>query len=214
MAAPSSLVETIKQKTSDLDLTLRQHNKIYQKYSKAFIILNEVHWKMYQNTITPIVNHKAYFDNAKPPKITIGIGFNMDSIYARKIWSIVFENNVSFEDVYTGKIHITDKEANYLFNYVIGMKRNELKTFFHNEWNQLKANERISIESLHYNGGHLVIAKNGFDTNFSKNIRMYTCTAKTQYLNNAIMEIKYRSNLKQDKGIQNRREAEALMLAS
>ncbi len=73
------------------------------------------------------------------------------------------------------------------------------------------------IEDLYYNGGNKLVGKG---TRFHKNITAYTKTSDKKHLDNALIEVKERSNPERfihpkiGRGIQNRRNVQAEMGAS
>jgi GH24 family phage-related lysozyme (muramidase) len=85
----------------NLDLTNSANEEIFRKYTREIIIMVEG------------VRDKAYRDTKG--NMTIGVGFNMEG--ARNEWDTIFDNQVSFDDAYKGKIKLTDVQINRLLDY-------------------------------------------------------------------------------------------------
>jgi hypothetical protein len=75
-----------------------------------------------------------------------------------------------------------------------------------NFWHKFKANERLMVEDLYWNGGNRLVGK---ATRFFRCITQYLQTKQSELLVEALTEIKERSNKEQIKGIQNRRNIQS-----
>jgi|GEM_PF-3341874 len=198
------------------DLSKSEDMKVYEKYLRQAICINELHVGTDEKTGYPTdegkIEELAYFDNAKIPRKTIGIGFNMDAPEAKKYWNDAFKGSLNFQEYYDGKRRMTREQANTLLDTVIKSKRSELES--NSQYGKilhlLRPNERLVIEEAYYNGPKLVAA----GTNFHKFIHNYVQTRDASYLKQAVFEIEKRSNPSNDKGTQNRRNAQAKLLAS
>jgi len=211
-------VDSARDRVHNLDLNIPEHQDIYHQHVTTFIMFNEVKWDDEDQVPTkPKIRRKVYEDTAD--KRTIGFGFNMDAPSARQEWEQVFRGKVSFDRVREENLEITNEQAKELLDYQIMKRRKELQNFFGKDWQRLKPNEKMSIESLYFNSPALVrrynpISGRNEDTNFSKNIKKYIKTNDPKYLKKAYNEVKYKSNKNRHHGIQYRRDKEAKMLES
>lgn len=214
MAVKLERAAQIRDEIHNLDLNNPEHMKIYEARLYEFIKTNEG-------------KHKKVYTDSKN-KRTIGIGFNMDRDEARDEWDNVFHGTVSFDDAREGRIKLTDEQIDALFPCCLETRRKELRIIYGRAWKngQIKPNERMAIEDAYFVGPALV----GSKTKFYKNIKDYVKTSDLAYLKKAHREIKERSNPIADKiedtpearekealrrkGIQNRRDVQAKMLAS
>ena len=225
-------------KVYSLDTSVPEHKDIYNSALRTHIMFGEVLWefkttdskefdfidrdkyKTFQLPQKPIINNKAYPDNKK--LITVGMGFNMDRPGARTEWESALGNedpSTAFDDVYRRKTTITDEQAYKLFDHSIKIREKELSRKFNSGWNLLKPNEKITIQSMHYNHPSLVGPK------FTANIKQYIATNDRKYLEQAFFEVKYQSNPKIDKtgkeipvktrqAVQERMDRESVMIES
>jgi hypothetical protein len=213
--------EALRDKIHNLDLTISSNQQTYNDILKYILMLNELYWiHNHNNTAQPIINCKKYLDNNHSPNVTVGIGFNMDRKFAREEWNDAFNNSVSFDEVYSGEKKLTELQAVHLLNYSISIRGKEIVKFYKDFWDKLKANEKLAIQEVHYNCPSVVteytdkISGRRHKTQFFINIKRYAETFDYQYLKRAVCELKMRSNPSKNKGIQNRRNAEAAMLES
>ncbi len=153
----------------------------------------------------------VYEDSKKRP--TVGIGFDMKQDRAINEWNLAFldENNrPDFDEVSSGKRNLTKQEMIVLFNHSVSSREERLKTYIGQEnWQKLKPNERLALESANYNG---VVGPE-----LKKRIRKYTETGKKEDLDAAFRELASNESVGKpylDKELQPRREGEAELLAS
>jgi hypothetical protein len=198
----------------NLDLTLDEHIKIYNKYKLQYIALFEdVRLKAYDDGVSDKSKYK-YMDairaaGRKPVgKVTVGVGFNMDAPGARKEWQKVFGNKVSFDDVYNCRIEITEDQSLALFNSSVQIREKLLEDAYGPVWLPLRVNEKIVILSACYNGYSLVSP----NTNFFHNIKNYVETSDEKYLLAATQELGLRS--RKNPQLIGRRLVDAIMLDS
>lgn len=137
---------------------------------------------------------------------TISVGYNMDALGAKGVWQQIFADQLSFDKVYNGTLAITKQQSRKLYEHKIRLNRKELKVIYGNSWHQFKANERLMIEDLYWNGGNRLVGKT---TKFFKFITGYVETKQDKLLVEALTEIKERSNKERIKGIQNRRNVQS-----
>ena len=160
-------------------------------------------------------DRQAYIDDDTSSSITVGLGFNMDrGASSRNEWRIAFGDEVSFDDVYSGKTSLTDKQIDRLFTSAFAIRLPEIHVYYggRKNWQKLRANEMLVIHSAHYNGPKVV--KRG--TEFREHIMNYIKTDDTEYLKKAASRLRrsYDPNAKNANGMRNRREAEATLLES
>lgn len=147
----------------------------------------------------------------KGPITTVGIGANIESKKTRERLDQLLNEVDLMEKVYYGKAKLTDNQIEIIFKDDIRTRVSELHRIYGKEnWNKLRVNERISILSLYFNYPRLV----DHNTNCKKYITEYIETNNATYLKSAVTEVKEKSNRAGHKGIQNRRNAEAVLLAS
>lgn len=132
----------------------------------------------------------------------------MDRPEARKEWRKIFGDSVSFDDVYFGRISISDNQLKKLLQYSVEPREKELKNLYKEVWSKLRANEKIVVISAYYNGPGLVKT----NTRFFVNLKKYTETGDSKYLKEAVIELGERS--KKDPKLIPRRQLEARMLDS
>ncbi len=153
---------------------------------------------------------EAELKKGKSPIVTVGIGLNIESRRVRERYDRLLGQPGLMEKVYKGEMNLTEKHVEQIFMHSVQSRFKELKPIYRNVWRQLKANERICIHSLYFNYPKLA---NG-SSNFHKLILKYVETSDEKYLEQAIHEVSVCSNPKKDAGIQNRRDAEAIILSS
>ena len=142
---------------------------------------------------------------------TVGIGFNMDAPSAREQWKQAFANakdKPDFDKVKSKKQRLTKDQITALFNVAVESRVEELKRSYGDAWDKLKPNEKLAIEDLYYNGPSLVSR----GTCFHENIQCYVATGDRTHLEHALWEVAENSNPKHHAGMQNRREAQTMLL--
>lgn len=129
---------------------------------------------------------EVYLDNAKKPKRTVGIGFNMDRGGARTEWDNAFKdypNKPDFDKVYHGKPMDKD-QIEKLFKHSISIREKDLiNKLGQATWNNLKPNERLALESANYNNPSLVGKK------LTEHVQNYAKTGKKEDLEQAYQEL-------------------------
>eukprot|EP00916_Digyalum_oweni_P022112 GHVL01036695.1.p1 GENE.GHVL01036695.1~~GHVL01036695.1.p1 ORF type:complete len:245 (+),score=25.90 GHVL01036695.1:183-917(+) len=141
---------------------------------------------------------------------TVGIGANIEQDQIKERFNKILGKPGLMHLVYYGKAELTDEQVAIIFRDCISTRVDELRRIYKSDWDKLRVNERISIISLYFNHKNLA----GGHTNFYKYITNYIKTGDLAYLKQAVNEVKERSNPKRVLGIQNRRDAEAELLAS
>ncbi|MES2215652.1 MAG: hypothetical protein V4485_06585 [Pseudomonadota bacterium] len=197
----------------NLDLSIPSHAEIYERALEETIMHSELD---YVNG-KPKPEKNPYRDTAL--KRTVGIGFNMDGAGAETEWTAAFGGSISFDDVLSGQRKLEMHEAIKLLRACIKTRRAEILRYFKDTWHPLKANEKLAIEELFFNGPNLI---RHYDkesckttpTNFTENMKLYAIHKDIKYLHEAIKEISERSNRSKTPGIQTRRIAEAELLSS
>lgn len=189
--------------THNLDLGIKGHQEIFDKTVRLIIEDHEG------------VRYKSYRD--VKGKVTVGIGFNMNHVDARKEWDEAFkdsptEEKPDFDKVYRGEVNLKDEQAGKLYKIVLNNRINQIKSIYgKDEFESLRPNEQLAIISLGYNSiGKLV----GENTMFKKIMKKYIETKDERYLLLAVEEVAKRSNRDKIKGVQNRRNKEAELLNS
>jgi len=190
MVASINFIQELRAQLYNLNLLHQKHREIYQNLLFNFIKENEGE------------KLQVYRDSKKNK--TIGIGFNMDSPTARKVWQQIFNGFLPFDEVYHGR-SITINQSRKIYTYVIANNRAELQYIYYNYWHRLKANELVMIEDLYWNGSSKLV---GLRTNFYKYMVNFAITSDKKYLEKALIEVKLYSNRENSKGIQNRRNAQ------
>ncbi len=203
----------VRDKTHNLNLSLPDHIEKYDQLLEEAVMRNEV---VYDGN-KPQILDEPYKDTAN--KTTIGIGFNMDGAGARKEWRRAFGDSISFDVAYSGLRKLSKSETMHLFRTCIRIRREELPTYFKYTWYLFRANERLTIEEMFYNGPGLIRRYNAKTkeltlTNFTQNMNLYATHKDCKYLYDAREEILKRSNPDKTLGVQNRRIAEAELLSS
>jgi len=208
-----------------LNLDQKEDQEKYDQVLCEMLLHNEVLWKKNAETgkIEPKIDYTVYDDHKE--KMTVGVGFNMSRKSAKDEWNNAFKNHpVSFDDVLYKKRALSHEEVMVLLNYSIKLRREALRKFYDDSWNNLRPNERLAIEDAYYNAPSLVTKRRDkktgqyIKTNFSQHIQNYVKTGEEKYLHDAVDEMRFHSNAETNaevrKGIQNRREVQAVMLAS
>lgn len=151
----------------------------------------------------------------------IGHGFNMNRPEAMTEWNHAFRNpetRPDFDLVKSGKINLTEAQADILFQYGIDIREKELQDKYGRVWNIMNPSIKLALESLYYQGGNVFIGK---QTNFYKNlIQFYGLTnndirvepGSLDTLKNFVFEVKERSNKYKNDYIQRIRDSQALLL--
>ena len=186
------VIGDLRNRLYQLNLADREHLKLYEDLLFLFIRSNEG-------------ERLSVYRDIKGYK-TISIGYNMDTYKSKEVWQQIFANQVSFDAVYNGKAAITAQQSRKLYEYKIRLNRLELEVIYSNFWCKFKANERLMIEDLYWNGGNKLAGK---ATRFFCYITKYASTKKLEFLLEALTEIKERSNKEKIKGIQNRRNLQS-----
>jgi GH24 family phage-related lysozyme (muramidase) len=204
MAISLLRTEEIRDILYNLNLQDGEHNEIYEYLSFEFISHNEEPGGI--PALTAYDDGKGYS--------TIGYGFNMDSVSARIIWEEAIGCSVSFTKAKNKEVGITKEQAFDLYLSVKMRNTRELQNIYANSWEKLKPNEKLMIQDLYFNAGSKLV---GRQTRFYKNILHYSSTANPMYLQEALIEVKERSNREKitnprlARGIQNRRNVQATM---
>lgn len=148
--------------------------------------------------------------NQRLPIVTVGIGLNINKPETRTQYDELLGQPGLMQVVYEGKKNLTDEQVALVFKECIYEHLVKIREDYGSDWDKLRANERICIHSLYFNNPRLV----NWKSNFRKNIRKYVETNDEKYLRLAVKEVSEKSNPKNSKGIQNRRDAEGILLAS
>ncbi len=199
--------EMVRDLLHNLDPENPEHMQIYYNTQYYYIVQKEGRrqWA-YDDETGKDVN----IDNPAKGKVTVGIGFNMDADGARDFWNEVFGNIADFDSVYLGLKKLTWNDVDELLQRSINERSIEVADQYGDLFSKLKLNERFAIEDLYFNGPKL--AKKG--TKFHEYIHQYYETNDVKYLHKAIDEVRYYSNPKKIKGLQNRRNEQADILDS
>lgn len=183
------------------------HINIYNQARYHFISQNEGVSKLAYDDATG----KSVTDiNKVIGKVTIGIGFNMDEIDSRTYWNSAFNNKIDFDLAKSGNIELTEQQIRILYNHSVNIREEDLRNYYFPIFSKLRLNERLAIEDAYFNLPSLV----DYRSNFMRHIKEYYRTGDQRYLLEAVDEIKYRSNKKKIRGIQNRRNKQAVLLDS
>ncbi len=199
--------EMVRDLLHNLDPENPEHMQIYYNTQYYYMVQKEgVRKWAYDDETGKDVN----IDNPAKGKVTVGIGFNMDTDGAEKLWNEFFHSDVDFESVYWGLEKLTWKDVDQFFEYCVRERKKEIKRIYSQIFHKLKLNERFAIEDLYFNGPKLV--KKG--TKFHEYIHQYYETNDIKYLHKAVDEVRYYSNPKKIRGLQNRRNEQADILDS
>ncbi len=144
------------------------------------------------------------------PICTVGIGLNINEEKTQLYYDQLFKEPGLMKKVYYGEKNLTDEQVTLAYKDSIQTRYQEVCNIYGPDWKRLRANEKMTILSLYFNHPELANGK----TTFCQLIRNYVKTGKTSYLQGAVREVKERSNVKRDPSLQNRRDAEAALLAS
>lgn len=143
--------------------------------------------------------------------VTVGIGANINSSSIRDKYDELLNEKGFMDRVARGEMDLSPKQSTIIFNQCIKDRVLQLKKDYGTEvWSKLRMNEKIVIIDLYFNAPSL--CRKG--TDFHTNIVKYTETNDEKYLRAAIYEVKHRSNRNMEVGIQNRRNAQAILLSS
>jgi GH24 family phage-related lysozyme (muramidase) len=141
------------------------------------------------------------FAAGKQPKgnITVGYGFNMDSLGARAEWNRILKNEISFDEVRKGRAELNDDQMMRLLKHSVNIREIELRRSYKEVWNKLRANERIAVLSAYYNSPKLV----NTSTRFFGHLKKYTETGDLKHQRAAIAELE---SCRKDPSLISRRE--------
>jgi len=202
----------------NLDLSSNENMKIFSENLKDFLKIHEgVRFEAYDDKTPdkktgggkPIREILASGGKVVGDR-TIGVGFNMDTGSARKEWESLFHVSVSFDDAYNGKLKLTEEQVDRLLYKSLSTRCQQVEEIYENIWSKLRANERITILSLYFNGPKLVSK----GTKFYAHIKAYVETGHEKHLQEAVYEVRHRSNRDKEDGTQDRRNCEAELLDS
>jgi len=130
---------------------------------------------------------------------TVGFGFNLDEPTNRTLYkNVLNKTDEDFEALRNGQTELSNREGRILFEAAAGSAERLISNKFSDT--DLKGYERLSLISLAYNSPKLI------GPNLTKHIKSGDRKA-------AFDEIKFRSNGRKSKGIQNRRDLEAQMFS-
>lgn len=130
---------------------------------------------------------------------TVGFGFNLDEPTNRTLYkNVLNKTDEDFEALRNGQTELSNREGRVLFEAAAGSAERLISNKFSDT--DLKGYERLSLISLAYNSPSLI------GPNLTKHIKAGDRKA-------AFDEIKFRSNGRKSKGIQNRRDLEAQMFS-
>ena len=146
----------------------------------------------------------------KNPITTVAVGLNIESEEVRKMIDQLLGQPGLMDQVYWGKANLDDGQVDVILENSLMTRLPRLHEIYGSDWRRLRVNERISIFVLYFNGEKLV----GSTTNFRRYVGNYVATNNWTDLKNAVEEVLYRSNPGGAIGPQNRRNAEATLLAS
>lgn len=111
---------------------------------------------------------------------------------------------------------MSSEQIDLLGHYSVNIRRKELRKLYGSDWDKFRLNEQMAITSVYFSGGPKVVGKR---TDFYKHMKNYASTGDTKYLDLAVVELRDKSNPpdkhgKKPRGIQRRREGEAILLDS
>lgn len=154
---------------------------------------------------------QAYKDTVG--KVTIGVGFNMDSPQAIDEWQKVFGPALHFHDAYNGKIRLNTLQIRQLFDSNVINRELEVRRIYKRIWRYLQLHERLGIEDAYFNSP--VLVKGGSrPSRFWGYMHSYITEKQPKYLESAVEELLYRSNPARHPGIRRRRIGQAFMLCA
>lgn len=128
--------------------------------------------------------------------VSVGIGFNMDAPDSRLIWEDTFGDKLSFDDVYAGKIKMSDSQVDTLFNSSAVRTEDFLNKAF--KGTDLASHQRLGLFSMAYQNKNLI------GPALAQAVKDGDMKAATD-------EILVRSNRQQDQRLLPRRYREAAM---
>lgn len=146
----------------------------------------------------------------KWPITTVGIGLNIEPDSVKEKYNKLFGIEGLMERVSKGEADLTDEQIGIIFRDSIEFRYKEVRGVYGENWNKFRVNEKYTIMSLYFNFPKLANEK----TSFYKHMTNYAKTSDKSHLREACDEVQYRSNLHDSGGIQNRRNAEKIMLNS
>ena len=146
----------------------------------------------------------------KKPITTVGTGMVIESEEVQVKFDKLFGTQGFMNQVYWGKANITPQQDDVMLTYDLNERLIELRKIYGLDWPKLRANEKLSILSEHFNGGKALV---GEHTNFRRHMGSYVDTSHPVAMQHAIKEI-VANNPTKNPGLQNRRDADATMLAS
>lgn len=149
-------------------------------------------------------------DYKREPIVTVGIGANLKIKGILDRYDQILGEPGLMQLVYNGKANLTDEQVAIIFRDCIEERFYRLRNIYKSSWNNLRANEQITIISLYFNLPALADGR----TSFYKHITNYVETGDVRYLKIAVHEVEKRSNPDKNNGIQNRRDAEGALLSS
>lgn len=182
-----------------LDLNIKEDRAKYKDIRFAHTVYSEG------------LRHEVYDDqnpqwkpNTNAPlkgKRTIGIGFNMDRHDAREEWDNAFVDLVSkplFDEVLQGK-NLTEEEVQILFDYSLTNREKQFESMYQGILESLRPNERLSLESIYYNGPSWVKPEGNprikpQEENIFPTLQRFVKTQDPQILNSIKKKIKENCN--------------------
>lgn len=213
--SPSWIESTLQtwDKICDLDLSLPEDYGVYTAARNHFITKHEGS------------RDKVYLDSLGIR--TIGVGLNLDTNpEARCIWATAFylnsdETIPDFDQARNGEISLKAAEIDRLLTATIARHEEELSRIYAPVWHRLTPPHRLAIEDLFFNGGSGLVGKS---TNFHRCMIKYYFENNPEDLEQAVYEVKCRSNPEYDRtgkainaatrrGLQKRRDCEAILLS-
>lgn len=158
-------------------------------------------------------------------KYTVGVGFNMDQVGAKKEWSEAFEHlkpedRPDFEKVYNLKAKLTDEQIEILYQHSAKVRECDVRNRYIKIWDKLMTSEKLAIEDCFFNAGNKVVGiYEKRKTNFYKQMHLYIEAKERGDYEKALLHFKYarwelkcNSNPEKELGIQNRRDSQEAML--
>jgi len=204
--------EIVRDANHNLDLNDDDNKKIFDKDLYSFISSHEgIRCEAYDDANSKPIREILANNKGIQGNESIGIGFNMKPKEAKIEWEKIFGNKYNFEDLKTGIGKITEEDQKILYEHSVKTRTKEVENLYKNVWDKLRANEKMTIMSLYFNGSSSLVGK---DTKFHKNIHEYVRTSDKQYLLKAVHEVEFHSNKDNSQGIAKRRTCEAFLLNS
>jgi len=126
--------------------------------------------------------------------VTVGVGFNMDRSGARETWKAVFGDNVSFDDVRSGKTSLSNDQAKALFEHDMMYFEGVVSKAAGGR--ALTENQRLALVSIAYNtpsrvAGWANVIQSGDDQALTQEI-LYNSFAKDHPLSKGLQSRRYR----------------------